>query len=59
MKIINRERGTGKTTMLISTAYVTGNPIITSTMNNKNNLLDMAERMGMSANIEVYTIDEW
>ena len=42
MKIINRERGTGKTAMLISTAYVTGNTIITSTMNNKNNLLDMA-----------------
>ena len=59
MKIINRERGTGKTAMLISTAYVTGNPIITFTMNNKNNLLDMAERMGMSTNIEVYTIDEW
>ena len=45
MKIINRERGTGKTAMLISTAYVTGNPIITFTMNNQNNLLDMAERI--------------
>lgn len=59
MRIINRGRGTGKTAILISTAYVTGKPIITSTMNNKNNLLDMAERMGMSANIEVYTINEW
>ena len=32
MRIINRGRGTGKTAMLISTAYVTGKPIITSTM---------------------------
>ena len=59
MRIINRGRGTGKTAMLISTAYVTGKPIITYTMNNKNSLLDMAERMGISANIEVYTINEW
>ena len=59
MRIINRGRATGKTAMLISTAYVTGKPIITSTMNNKNSLLDMAERMGISANIEVYTINEW
>ena len=59
MRIINRGRGTCKTSMLISTAYVTWKPIITSTMNNKNNLLDMAERMGISANIEVYTINEW
>lgn len=36
MRIINRGRGTGKTAMLISTAYVTGKPIITSTMNTKN-----------------------
>lgn len=59
MRIINRGRGTGKTAMLISTAYVTGKPIITCTMNTKNSLLDMAERMGISANIEVYTINEW
>ena len=59
MRIINRGRGTGKTTMLISTAYVTGKPIITSTMNNKNNLMSMAEKMGILTNIEVYTINEW
>ena len=59
MRIINRGRGTGKTAMLISTAYVTGKPIVTSTMNTKNSFLDMAERMGISANIEVYTINEW
>ena len=59
MRIINRGRGTGKTAILISAAYVTGKPIITYTMNNKNSLLDMAERMGISANIEVYTINEW
>lgn len=59
MRIINRERGTGKTAMLISTAYVTGKPIITSTMNNKNSLMGMAKAMGMSNNIEVYTINEW
>lgn len=59
MRIINRGRGTGKTVMLISTAYVTGKPIITYTMNNKNNLMSMAEKMGISTNIEVYTINEW
>lgn len=59
MRIINRGRGTGKTTMLISTAYVTGKPVITSTMNSKNNLMSMAEKMGVSTNIEVYTINEW
>lgn len=59
MRIINRGRGTGKTTMLISTAYVTGKPIITSTMSNKNNLMDTAKTMGISDNIEVYTINEW
>ena len=59
MKIINRGPGTGKTAMLISTAYVTGDPIITYTMNNKNNLMDTAKKMGMLDNIEVYTINEW
>lgn len=59
MRIINRGRGTSKTAMLISTAYVTGKPIITSTMHNKNNLMSMAQKMGISANIEVYTINEW
>lgn len=59
MKIINRGRGTGKTAMLISTAYVTGNPIITYTMRNKNNLIDTAKTMGISDNIEVYTMNEW
>lgn len=59
MRIINRGRGTGKTAMLNSTAYVTGKPIITSTMNNKNSLMDMAKAMDVSNNIEIYTIDEW
>ena len=59
MRIINRGRATGKTAMLISTAYVTGKPIVTSTMNNKNSLMSMAEKMGISTNVEVYTINEW
>lgn len=59
MKIINRGRGTGKTAMLISTAYVTGNPIITYTMSNKNNLMDTAKKMGVLDGIDVYTISEW
>ena len=59
MKIINRGSGTGKTAMLISTAYVTGDPIITYTMRDKNNLIDTAKTMGMSDNIEVYTMNEW
>lgn len=45
MRIINRGRGTGKTAILISTAYVTGKPIITSTMDTKNSLMSMAEKM--------------
>lgn len=49
MRIINRGYGTGKTTMLIL-AYVTGKPIITPIMNNKNSLLDMAERMAYQLN---------
>lgn len=59
MRIINRGRATGKTAMLISTAYVTGKPIVTSTMNNKNSLMSMAEKMDISTNVEVYTINEW
>ena len=59
MRIINRGRGTGKTAMLISTAYVTGKPIITFTMNNKNSLMSMANTMGVLDNIEVFTINEW
>ena len=59
MRIINRGRATGKTAMLISAAYVTGKPIITSTINNKNSLMNMAEKMGISTCIEVYTINEW
>ena len=59
MRIINRRRNTGKTSMLISAAYVTGKPIITSTINSKNNLIHMAKTMGISDNIEVYTINEW
>ena len=59
MRIINRRRNTGKTSMLISAAYVTGKPIITSTINSKNNLMHMAKTMGISDNIEVYTINEW
>ncbi len=59
MRIINRGRGAGKTTMLISTAYVTGRPIITYTKNNKNNLINTANAMGISDKIEIYTINEW
>lgn len=36
--------------MLVSTAYVTGKPIITSTMNNKNGLIDTAQKMGIPVN---------
>lgn len=59
MRIINRGRGNGKTSMLISTAYVTGVPIIASTNAHRNNILDTACKMNVQNNIDVYTIEEW
>lgn len=59
MRFINWGRGNGKTSLLISTAYVTGMPIITSTHAHKNNILDTAHKMNVQGNIDVYTVEEW
>lgn len=59
MRLINRGRGNGKTSMLISTAYVTGVPIITSTNAHRNIIWDTAYKMNVQDNIDVYTIEEW
>lgn len=57
MKIINRSRGSGKTTILIHTAYATGKPIIVSSQERKKYVLEMAEKM--KTPVEVYNIEEW
>lgn len=59
MRIINRGRGTGKTSMLVATAYMTGMPIITSTNTHKRAILDTAHKMNIKDNIDIYTIEEW
>lgn len=57
MKIINRSRGSGKTTILIHTAYATGNPIIVSSQERKKYVLETAENMKIP--VEVYSSEEW
>lgn len=59
MKIINRPRASGKTTMLINTAYTTGYPIITSTTQMRDFLIKQAfEKMGLEG-VNVFTLHEW
>ena len=57
MKIINRARQSGKTTMMIHTSYVTGCPILVYNHSRVKQLLAQAEQLGCK--VEVYTIDEW
>ena len=40
MRFINRRRGSGKTTMLINSAYTTGYPIIVPTLAHKNFIIE-------------------
>ena len=58
MRFINRPRGSGKTTMLINSAYITGYPIIVPTLAHKNFIIEKSKDMNCN-NIEVYTIKEW
>lgn len=58
MRLINRGRGTGKTTMMIHTAYVTGYPIIVTTHTRKDYVLQQAHEMNCDG-INVYTVEEW
>lgn len=57
MRIINRSRGNGKTTMLIYTAYITGMPIIVYTRRQADLLLKQAK--DMNVDVEVFTVCEW
>lgn len=57
-KFINKNRGTGKTTMMIHTAYVTGYPIVVTTVRRKDYLMKQAIDMGCN-DIDVYTVEEW
>lgn len=58
MRFINKCRGTGKTTMMIHSAYTTGYPIIVTTHIRKDYVLQQAHEMNCDG-INVYTVDEW
>lgn len=58
MKIINRPRQTGKTTMLIHTAHVTGLPIITLSKTRADFIIKQAEKLGIKG-IKVFPFGEW
>jgi len=47
MKILNLERGQGKTTFLIMQSHLTGYPILTYNEGAKNNIVDKAKRMNL------------
>lgn len=57
-RFINKNRGTGKTMMMIHAAYVVGYPIIVTTVRKKEYLMRQAIDMGCN-NIDVYTVEEW
>lgn len=58
MKIINRERGSGKSTMLLYSAIVTDYPIITLDCNTKEHLRLLEKENGING-ATIYTLDEW
>lgn len=58
MRFINKGRGTGKTTMMIHSAYATGYPIIVTTHIRRDLILQQAHEMNCD-DIDVYTVDEW
>ena len=57
MKIINRGRRSGKTTMMIHTSYVMGCPILVYNQPRAEQVLAQAKQLGCK--VEVYTINEW
>lgn len=57
MRFINRGRRSGKTQMMISSAYITGIPIIVFTYQMKEQILKTAREM--HCDIDVYTVDEF
>ena len=55
---INRGRRSGKSTMMIYTAYLTGSPIIVYDRARKLCLCEQAIKMGCK-NVDVFTLEEW
>lgn len=58
MRFINMGRRSGKTTMLIHTAYVTGTPILVWDTKRAESVLKQAKNMGFG-DIDVFTVEEW
>ena len=57
MRFINMARRSGKTTLLINSAYTTGYPIIVKDKARAAAVKDQAKALGLD--IEVYTLTEW
>lgn len=57
MRFINMARRSGKTTLLINSAYTTGYPIIVKDRARATAIKDQAKALGLD--IEVYTLNEW
>lgn len=58
MRILNQDRCTGKTTILIHTSYTTGYPIIVSCVPMKRYIMDKAESMGLNIPIPIVYTDK-
>ena len=58
MKFINRRRKSGKTTMMIDTAHITGYPIIVYDQARAHCVKEQAKKMGI-LDVEVYSIREF
>lgn len=60
MRILNRERGSGNTSMLIDIAFATGQPIVTSTFASKKHIVELIKNKGFDESyFDIYTVDEW
>ena len=57
MRFINMARRSGKTTLLINSAYTTGYPIIVYDKARAAAVKNQAKSLGLD--IEVYTVNEW
>jgi hypothetical protein len=57
MRFINMARRSGKTTLLINSAYTTGYPIIVYDKGRAAAVEKQAKSLGLD--IEVYTVNEW
>lgn len=58
MKYINMQRGAGKSTVLIHTAYATGYPILVIDSQRARNLRALARDLGFD-DIKICTLEEW